>query len=958
MRRNLLTLLAVVVVGGGLLPLLFVTSKAWGQADSDRSWPKDTTVYSRPAVPEDLAPGGKGAVSSLPALFITDVAVAAGTNGGTEPSIAVDPADPDHIVIHAGFGGWNGNDFVWESTNGGVTWTQRFSIPPPPGGVGTAGCPCDTTVDYGRSDLLSGTFLTCVSDGMGGCTTTDVYSGTTANPASAAAWNWFTPMMGITQMTNNALPGNADQPWLMVNRDPTTAAQDNVYVAYDDFGSDPRGMRVAVSYGANPPNFTVDNASGNAPSGVNPGHRLAVDPRTGFVYSLFQRCVANCGGDPKNIDYTLNRSTDGGATWPLGGGSGITVANADSTQPTPKFGTVNALLGGVTHGAVDPNTGDIYYVYGNRDGAGNNRLAIRRIFGDGMGGLTVGAENFVTGQVQAAVPSVAVKDDGTVGVFYYTFDGFSSDDFPIFTAHLALSDDQGGAFTDISLLTFLSAATDNGNAKQRVLGDYVQLKAVGNCLYGVFTGNGVPFGRTMAQHDPIFYKVCQGPRISLNPAQLDFGLVPVDPVGSESGIKSLDFNICNVGTSDLVVQDVTLPVPNPAFSIIPPPPGGFPLPVSPDFCHTIEVRCDPVASGLTTATAQITSNDPDNPVVSFPLRCTGTVGDIRVTGSTEFGEVCAGTQAEQRVSVCNVGPSNLDVTGASLSCGDFTIINNPFPAVVSPDSCVDLTVRFTPTSAGEKTCDLVITSSDPDEPSVTLVVHGTTPAGSIDVAGDQGFLPEVIQTVGPCTTAKPFPISNTGKCNLKITNITIGGTNADDFALSGLPSFPIILEPGHLAGEGDLETVFAPTDLDRDRLGTLTVTYESDPVSGATMNEVRDLCGEGVFTGARVLVRAGGLPLDVVKQIHLQRINANRNKIRLDTSDVAKNLPLQTVIPAPPCGSFQFHREYGTVSNPIQLLPGAYQVTATAIVNGKQAKKTVGFDVGTCDFNPMVIIDF
>ena len=54
----------------------------------------------------------------------------------------------------------------------------------------------------------------------------------------------------------------------------------------------------------------------------------------------------------------LNRSTDGGATWTLNGmAGGIIVANADSTQPTPKFGTVNALLGGVDHAAVIQITG-------------------------------------------------------------------------------------------------------------------------------------------------------------------------------------------------------------------------------------------------------------------------------------------------------------------------------------------------------------------------------------------------------------------------------------------------------------------------------------------------------------------------------------------------------------------------------------------------------------------------
>jgi hypothetical protein len=87
------------------------------------------------------------------------------------------------------------------------------------------------------------------------------------------------------------------------------------------------------------------------------------------------------------------------------------VATADSTQPQPKFGTVNALLGSVDHVAVDPATGDVYVVYGNRDAGGNNRLAIRPLFDNGTGGLTIRPENFVVnGTVQAALPSVAANN--------------------------------------------------------------------------------------------------------------------------------------------------------------------------------------------------------------------------------------------------------------------------------------------------------------------------------------------------------------------------------------------------------------------------------------------------------------------------------------------------------------------------------------------------------------------
>ena len=96
----------------------------------------------------------------------------------------------------------------------------------------------------------------------------------------------------------------------------------------------------------------------------------------------------------------------------------------------------------------------------------------------------------------------------------------------------------------------------------------------------------------------------------------------------------------------------------------------------------------------------------------------------------------------------------------------------------------------------------------------------------------------------------------------------------------------------------------------------------------------------------------------MVESIKIQRTSGNKNRPIIDTVESAKNLSLVTVVPGAPCQPFQYHREYGTVSNPIQLLPGNYLVTATAIVSGKRVNKTVGFSVNTCDFNPNIVINF
>ncbi len=501
--------------------------------DEELSGPPDLTHYVRAAIPQDYAPGGKPAlplapVSGLarfPSVFVVDAVVNntdsdlknTDTYGDSEPSIALNPIScVDRrgcriIVLLAFSGQWTGNGTfspLWLSTNWGETWTKEFTIPMPPNAPNGPSCPCDQTPDYGSTDQLSATFLTFGGDN-------NVYSGSTSNPADASAWSWLVEN-GDAQRTNQYGVNQVDQPWLLVNKDPEIRGQNNVYVDYVNFAGAP-DMRTAVSDGRAPLDFTIDNLVGYSDTGdFDPGLRLAADPRSGALYSLFQQCVGSCtlGLNPKTINYVLNRSLDGGATWSLNGSSdGILVVTAQSTQARPKFGTVNALIGGVEHVTVDPKTGDVYVVYGDRDSStGKNRLSIIRLTDNGSGGLTIGPSFFVTGQVQAALPSVAVADNsvGSVAVLYDTYDGMDSG-YPEFSAHLAVSSDHGMTFQDVTMETFLSPATDNGGDRQRVLGDYQQLKSFANGFYGVFTGNGVPFHRPFSNTDPIFFKTFVAP---------------------------------------------------------------------------------------------------------------------------------------------------------------------------------------------------------------------------------------------------------------------------------------------------------------------------------------------------------------------------------------------------------------------------------------------------------------
>lgn len=515
MRRPLAVVAGLTLAGLLITPAAHSATSSAGIATTVISAPGDHTTYVRAATAEDRQ---VNRVGQFPGLFVRDVVRAAGQGPGalgpaTEPSIAVDPSNPNRISISAFYDFWfdgrhhdGPNAALFNSDNGGRDWTENDSIPPGPGVGRNDFGPCDQTFDYGQRGRLYGVVLVCTRTG------TYLVTGSTNDPTRASAWRWCNA--GAAGCPVNPDPrGFDDQPWLLVNRDPRVASQDNVYVGYDSFRSSPTGFysneRVAVSYGANPVRFTVDSQAGTArPLFTNPALRLAKDPTTGYMYAVYEQSVG-LGGPPKRVTYKLNRSTDGGRTWSLNGDpDGITIDTVRSEQaPFYKFCTVNALLGGVDHAAVDPRTGDVYVVYGaDTSGGHSNQILIRRVTGARSGHASVGRPSFVTTAHRAALPSVAVNGNGTVGVLYDTCEGMTAHGYPKFAAHLARSGDRGQSFSDRLLLSFLSPAKDNGNSRQRVLGDYQQLKSVGNTFYGVFSGNRSAFGSDLSTTDPVFFR--------------------------------------------------------------------------------------------------------------------------------------------------------------------------------------------------------------------------------------------------------------------------------------------------------------------------------------------------------------------------------------------------------------------------------------------------------------------
>jgi len=402
---------------------------------------------------------------------------------GNEPCIAVNPTNPQEIVISSfGYGSWISNSTaqLWHSTNGGASWTIRFSVPTP---VSSSGYFLDDqTYAYDSLGVLHGAIYVLDTAGND-----YIYHGTTTDVNTSAAWSWNgTPISSI----------DVDQPWIAISGNSVAIAYDNFNPAYS-FSEE----RVALSTdnGATfSPNLdlAVCSPAQVNTSIVNPGLRIAADNAGDFFILCGVRTNNNASGVPL-INYRLNRYS-GGIAWDFTTAAadaigGVAVANGPSRQgnnSSYSFGNINILLGNITAIAVNADGSRVYVVYGISDANRIGHLFLQRFqasrssLARSGGPLPLSSTNF-----SAALPSVAVANNGVVGVLFDEFDGTN------FHVRLALSLDGGSSVaTNMDLYSFATNGMVLGYgttpSHNRLLGDYGCLTACGSAIYGAFAGRG------------------------------------------------------------------------------------------------------------------------------------------------------------------------------------------------------------------------------------------------------------------------------------------------------------------------------------------------------------------------------------------------------------------------------------------------------------------------------------
>lgn len=96
-----------------------------------------------------------------------------------------------------------------------------------------------------------------------------------------------------------------------------------------------------------------------------------------------------------------------------------------------------------------------------------------------------------------------------------------------------------------------------------------------------------------------------------------------------------------------------------------------------------------------------------------------------------LGHVRAGTPLDRVIRLDNLGTASLTGVSASTASSKFTLPTAP-PATIGAASGQNITVRFQSNESGVFQATLTITSSDPENPSYTLILEATAVAPSLD----------------------------------------------------------------------------------------------------------------------------------------------------------------------------------------------------------------------------------
>ena len=425
------------------------------------------------------------------------------TNSGTlyvnaevEPHIAINPANPNNLI-----GSWQQDRWsngasqgvaVGVSFDAGATWASRP--------LAASRCGGGNATNGGDYERASDPWVTMSPNGMAYQMSLAV-SGATLEPGSlSAALVFRSTDGGRTWSTATTLIRDTDQFFNdknTITADPTDSRY--VFAVWDRLTSDNRGPAFfsrTVDGGASwdVARAIYDPGIGNQTI----GNVIAVLP-DGTLINFFAQL--NTAGTRSAGSFAVMRSTNKGLTWsqPITISSFLGIGTRD-----PDTGNAirdSGFLGQISVGAQ----GQLYAVWQDARFSNGVRDAIA-FARSADGGLTWSTPVRVNADasVQALVPSVTARTDGTIGVSYFDMRSNTADPATLLTDYWLATSRDGVSWTDRRISAAFDLATAPV-ARGFFLGDYMGLVSAGSNFYPFYvrTNSGNLANRTDVFMTPV-----------------------------------------------------------------------------------------------------------------------------------------------------------------------------------------------------------------------------------------------------------------------------------------------------------------------------------------------------------------------------------------------------------------------------------------------------------------------
>ena len=149
-----------------------------------------------------------------------------------------------------------------------------------------------------------------------------------------------------------------------------------------------------------------------------------------------------------------------------------------------------------------------------------------------------------------------------------------------------------------------------------------------------------------------------------------------------------------------------------------------------------------------------------------------------------FRDVPLGSTDTLAVVVVNQGLADLEISKTELTGADaneFQIEKGGAPFNLAPQESDTITVSFTPLSNGDKSAILRLTSNDPDESPLDIVLSGS--GVSADIAADSTSH-DFGEVAFGSSAVHSFFISNQGSSDLIVDSLVFLGADAEAFQVT------------------------------------------------------------------------------------------------------------------------------------------------------------------------------